>query len=190
MLLKKDLIILLKKIILEKILIAEKYEINATDVKTQLFKIKSKSPPAVYFIGYESGYISAINQFRELNLNVQCFGNSASLVFLKQLGTAVNGCYYTSANFNVDSKDKYISSFVDKYRSRYNKDPNYVSAIAYDSLYILKENIEKEGSILENLNLLLNHKGPLGEINTAPNGDFLVPVVLGQIKDGVLVLIN
>lgn len=179
-----------KKAYKGSVLIAEKYDLKTTDVKTQLTKIKERNPEAVYFIGTGNAFVNAIKQFRELEINSLCIGNSAIVVYLSQLGEYADGCYYTSAEFNPESEKPDVRSFVNSFTKKYNSTPNYVNAESYDLIFLIKEALEKNIKLDTAFKTIKTHKGVMGNVSIKENKDVSVPVEIGRIVNGLPKKVN
>jgi branched-chain amino acid transport system substrate-binding protein len=120
------------------------YSSGDQDFRAQLTAIKAKNPGAIYLPGYygEAGLIA--RQARELGIKVPILGGdgweSDQLIGIG--GEALEGCYYSN-HFAVDNPDPQLQTFLQKYRAKYNMDPNAIGGLAYDAANVLFMALEK-----------------------------------------------
>ena len=174
---------------------AEAYEQGSTDFKTQLTRIKSCSPDAVYLVGYQE-MAQIFKQARELGLNKQLLAttmlNDQSLV--DKMGPKVaDGTIFAAWEYSPDSSNPRISSFVQRFKSfSGGMDPDVFAANTYDAVFILNNAIKQAFEKTGNYNptsikdALYNQSfdGVTGKTSFDQNGDVLKPIVIMTIKDG------
>ncbi|MEG0285410.1 MULTISPECIES: ABC transporter substrate-binding protein [Vagococcus] len=126
----------------------EKFNQKDKDFKAILTKIKDKDFDFIYLPGYyeEAGLI--IKQAREMGIEQPILGadgfSDEKLIDIAGKDN-MNNIYYT-AHFSekAPGSDK-VKEFIDSFKTKYNKAPSSFNALAYDSLYMLAESIEKAG---------------------------------------------
>lgn len=187
---KKDFIIKSGQIIAE-----ESFEQNATDFRTQLLKINSQHPEAIYLIGHKEMGL-ALKQSRELGITCQFL---STVMFedpkiLEIAGDAAEGVIYSASAFDVKSDKPSIRQFVDSYKNKYNVDPDIFSALSYDSVLILKKALSDKSfsarELKEALYAIKDYDGVMGLISFDSNGDVQISPVIKQVKNGKFVPIN
>lgn len=176
-----------------KIVADESFTSEATDMRTQITKIKSQNPNAVYLVPQTPARAEiAIKQFNELGLKVQILSNEIvnSEAILKNLGTLVEGILYAEPAF--DETRPMSKAYLDKHKARYGTlgeglPPVYL-ATTYDAVYVLKEMIEKysedTNKIKSGLYSIKNRQGTAGSLTIDQNGDPVFEYVVKTIKDG------
>jgi len=115
----------------------EVVNINQSDLRINISKIKSAGSKAIYFPLYSQSLNSLIKQSRELGFTGYLLtGDSITDNDIKNLGTYIEGIYLTQAWL----EDK---SFFKKYKEKYEEERNPVSlafaALGYDSVKMLAE---------------------------------------------------
>ena len=177
-----------------KIVTSISYNTNSTDFKTQLTKIKSYKPQAIYIIGFkELGHI--VKQTKELNINVQIYSNA---LFedpdnLKIAGSSANNVIFTTFYFDTESNEPRIKDFVKNYKAKYNKIPDGFAATAYDAVFLLYEAAKNDTNSEQVKNELIKIKdfpGLLGKLTFDSNGDVTLPIQLKTVKDNNFVKLN
>jgi len=176
-----------------KIVADESFTSEATDMRTQITKIKAQNPEAIYFVPQTPARaIIAIRQFKELGLNVQILSNEMinSEAVLKEFGILVEGVFFAEPAF--DETRPLSKAYLDKHKAKYGTlgeglPPVYL-ATTYDAVYILKEMIEKYGEdtskIKSGLYGIKNRQGAAGSLTIDQNGDPVFEYVVKVIKGG------
>ena len=171
------------------ILVAEEsYNLNQTDFKTHLLKIKNSKPKGVYFIGYkELGRI--VKQAKELNIEAQYLSNALfeDPEILEIAGNSAENLIFSTFYFNAESTDPRTSEFVKNYRNKYGKTPDGFAVAAYDAIHVvfnaLNNNKVNSENIKESLYQLEEFNGLLGKFKFDQNGDVVLPVKLKIVKN-------
>ena len=179
-----------------KIIDIESFEQGATDMRTQLLKLKKGKPDAIYLIGHveESGYV--LKQARELGIKCQFLGHLAleGPDLFKIAGNAANGVIYTATGYDPESNDVKVKEFEKKYQAKFHKEGDVFAATAYDAVYIMKLAIEKVGynseSIKNELYKIKYFLGVTGSTSFDKNGDVEKPVLVKIIKDQKFVIVE
>lgn len=126
----------------------ETYRDGDQDFKTQLTKIKASGAEVIFTPnGYtESGLI--VRQAKELGIDVPVIGPNALTVpkFIEIAGAASEGVYISSL-FAPDDPDAKAQAFAQKYRTKYNENPNSNSVAAYEAVMLLAEGMKKASKL-------------------------------------------
>lgn len=175
-----------------KIIDAESFEQNSTDFRTQLIRIKSLNPQAIYLVGYkEMGNV--MKQARELGIKTQ-FLSCAMFEdpeILKIAGEAAEGLFYSYRSYNSESGEEVIKKFVKDYKTKYGVEPDIFAALSYDAIRILAYAIKSGGIDTEGIKSILysikNFPGVTGEITFDKNGDVTGTISIKTVKQGKFV---
>jgi branched-chain amino acid transport system substrate-binding protein len=169
------------------------YQADNTDFRTTLTRIQSERPDALYVAGYFMDTAAIVRQARELGLRVQMFGTTAieDNQFLQLAGNSAEGLIYPLATgFDASSEAPRVREFVQAFRSRYNHDPGWVEAQAYDAFMLVCKavgeiNGEVTGAALKTaLDSMGPFEGVAGTVRFDANGDVVKPVVFRIVRDG------
>lgn len=178
------------------IVIDESFTSQTVDLKTQLTRIKSKNPDAIYLLPQMPSIAEiSFKQIRELGLDMQVLSNeiTSSEIILENIADIVEGVLFAEPYF--DENDSLTKEFLDKYKERYGMlggglPPVYL-ATSYDAMYILKEQIEKYGENVEKIKKGLysikDRKGVAGNLTIDENGDSIFEFVVKVIRNGKVV---
>jgi len=87
-----------------------------------------------------------------------------------------------------------VKRFVEEYKLKYNKEPIFFSAFAYDSASVLFSVIKQNGTTNEQILAGLNNQaridGVLGQTELLPNRNAVYPLRIMQMRGGSLVAVN
>jgi branched-chain amino acid transport system substrate-binding protein len=174
----------------------ESFDQGASDMRTQLLKIRTLNPDGIYLIGHvtESGY--ALKQAKELGIKSRFIGHLAmeGPDLFKIAGDAAEGVIYTATGYDPNSSDPRVQEFEKKYRARFHKDGDVFAATAYDAIYIIRKAIEIGGYSAEGIkNVLYTIKdfpGVSGLTSFDENGDVIKPVMAKMVKDQKFIVIT
>jgi len=166
-----------------------------TDYRATLTRLKTKSFEGIYVLAYEKTMGLIPKQMRELGMNQPIFsiGTIAQPYVLQQAGSAVDGAYFTSTDFDAEApRTDLTRSFVQKFEAKYGKKPNYFNAFAYDTIRVLaKAAGEAAGNTPEDLSKALltvkDYPGTVGPITFEPSGDAAFPMRVRRIEKGRIV---
>ncbi len=173
-----------------KILSSEGYEIGATDFKSQLTKIKSHDPEAIYLPGYYKELAGILKQAKELGikskiLSVNSFYNPN---LIKLAGSAAEGAIFTYPVFDAESSTPIIKNFVSKFSQKYSKKPDAFAAQGYDALKIVAYAIKHGGfnseEIQKAMSKINNYIGVSGRMSFDTNGDVVKKLRMLTVKNG------
>lgn len=131
-----------------KIVAEESYVAKDTDFRSTLTNIKSSNPEFIFIPGYYEEVGLIVKQARELGITVPLMGadgwDSPTLVDLAG-ADALNNSFIITA-FSSEDPDGKAKDFSEKFKEKYGKDPNSFNALGYDTVYLLKDAIERAGS--------------------------------------------
>lgn len=168
------------------------FQKGATDFRTELTKIKAKSPEAI-FIGAvmpESALI--VKQIKELGISSQIITEDAMATdkkFLDAIGNLSEGIIFSGSEFSRETNPE----FWDLYTERFGKNPNIFAAQSYDCLMILANIIEqncktgKSTCVKNEVYNVKNYLGASGLTSFDNNGDAIKPIAIKIIKNSQFV---
>lgn len=173
-----------------EVVIAEAIPESATDVKTQLMKIKANNPEVTFLATFAKEMGIILKQAKELGISTQFIGGEGSkdASVIEVGGKGAEGLIGTiPATDSSQIRDEFIKSFKEKY----NKEPGITADSAYDIPFLLKETMSKCADITDvnclkkNLLSLKDFAGVIGKISFDENGDLVGKSYdLIQVKNG------
>lgn len=174
------------------ILARESFQNGDVDFRTQLTKIKSKNPEAVFILALMPQSALILKQLEELAIPSQIISEDALATDEKFLDATENlsdGIIFSGSDFSRETNPE----FWDLYTERFAKNPTIFAAQAYDSLIILSNIIKekcKTGNpicVKDELYKVRDYPGVSGLTTFDENGDALKPTVIKTIKNGQFV---
>ncbi len=172
----------------------ERFVSTAKDIRSQVTKAIASKPDAIYFVPQTpSNAILGMTQIRQLGFKGQILSNeflNAEEV-VNAAKTAVEGAIYAEPLFDENRKESKM--VLDKYKAKYGEKlpggvPPVYLATAYDSVYVLADQIKKNGldvdKIKAGLYSIKDWVGSAGVLIIDSNGDPVFEYVTKQIKDG------
>ena len=177
------------------IVLYEKYGVGQSDFTSVLTKIKEKNPDVVLVAGHTEESLNFVQQAKELNVSPKMISltvGPSEADFRKALGKDANYIYgVASWSTQMNFKGyllKNTKEFVKMFKQRYHYDPDYHNAAGFACLAVLKNAIEKAGTLnpikvrdaIANTNLNTIY----GHIQFNPNGQIKGTSVVLQILDG------
>jgi branched-chain amino acid transport system substrate-binding protein len=170
-----------------KIVAHESFDENATEVRTQLTKLRSTNVNAVYTPAISKNAALILRQAQELGFKPKWFSATAfEGPEVQEIAGSADGVIYTSSVLNKD--DPQVKEFMRRFQERYGKDPEVYSATAYDAVHILYSGIQKGGynpdRVKDYLYTLKNFPGPSGPTTFEADGGVSNPIVLKVVRNG------
>ncbi len=162
------------------VLTDESYDSEGMDFRTQILKMKSKNPDAIYVLSQTPAKFGIVlQQIDELGLDVPLFTNefAAAGDILSDYGEYIEGAIYAEPAF--DENAPRAKALLDKLNAKYGDltgslPPVYL-ATQYDAIYLMKEAMEAVGENPEDLKEYLynvkDRKGTVGTLTIDSNGD-------------------
>ncbi len=159
----------------------EVFNLEVKDFRTNLLKIKSSNPEAIYIdVGTSPALLGIIaKQLQELGIkNIKLFSNflAGDKDALKSGGQAMEGIIFS------DYKDmtETAKTLLEKYKTTFSQDPAHIALMAgrYDSVYIIKNAIKQcdgddSNCIKQYLYDMPEYSGTIGKYRFDANGDLL-----------------
>lgn len=175
-----------------EIVAEENFTAGDKDFQAMLTKIKDKDFNVIYVPGYytEAGLI--IKQAREMGIEQPIIGADGfgDEKLVETAGASnVKNVYYTGHfSTKAPATDK-VEPFVEAFEKKYNKQPSSFNALAYDSVYMIKQAIEEEGeatpeAIKKGLASLKDFEGVTGKISMDKEHNPVKPLVVLGLTDG------
>lgn len=167
----------------------ENFTADQTDFSATLTNIANTDFDVLYVPGYYEQAGPIIKQAREMGIDQPIigpdgFGNTK--VFELAGEENMNDIYYTS-HFAVESEDPATQEFVNNYQEATGNEPDMFTGLAYDSVYIVKEAIERAGStdpvaINEEIEATENFEGITGTFSFDENHDPVKSVSIIEVQ--------
>ena len=101
---------------------------------------------------------------------------------------ALNNVYFSNHYSSLD-KSPVVTDFIEKFKAKYNKEPNAFNALGYDAAKFLFDAIERAGSaepeaIKDALASTTDFEGVTGSFSIDENHNPVKDIVVIELKDG------
>lgn len=173
------------------VLDSDSFEQGATDFRTQLTKLRSYDPEAIYLAGNPREMGRAIKQARELGINIRFLSISTfnePEVFSITGPDAIEGTIITDASFDPESERSEVKKFMADFKEKFKKEPGILANTAYDALMVIAHAIEQVGTDTNKLQTYLHqmksYPGVSGEISFSGGGDVNRPIRISRAESG------
>ena len=160
-----------------------------SDFSAILTNIKQKNPEGVYIAAMYNEASQVVKQIDRMEWEVEKLAPSSvfSEQFLNLSGESGNGLA-TNTFFALEDPKENVQSFIEEFRERADRDPNLHAAVAYDSMMLLADAIERAGfdrtAIRDALAETENFEGVTGNIEFTDDGDVVRSYMIMEVVDG------
>ncbi|MEW5934431.1 MAG: ABC transporter substrate-binding protein [Bacillota bacterium] len=168
----------------------ESYTTGDKDFSSQLTKIKAAEPEVLFLPNYYQEIPLQIQQAKKLGYTGKFLGSDSwgFADLLKLGGQDVEGCFF-STHYAPDIATPEARKFIEAYKAKYQKTPDDVAALTYDSFGLFFQAIKAAGKVdrealREALANLKQYKGVTGQLEFRGTGDPVKTAVIIQIKGG------
>lgn len=174
-----------------KVVAKEGYSDGDKDFKAQLTKINSENPDILVVPEYYELSALIATQAREIGMNSTFVGPDGWDGIIGALDSSsysvVDNSYFTN-HYSTEDSNKKVQSFLKKYREKYNEEPTSFSALAYDTVYVLKNAIDKAGTTdkaeLTKAIKASDMDGVTGHLTFDENNNPIKAVTIIKVQDG------
>lgn len=167
---------------------------KATDFATILTSLKAKKADVIFFGGYAPQGAPMARQMKQLGISAKLLGGDTlcSAEMGKLGGDAVGDNVLCAQGGAILDKVANGPAFKEKYKKRFNQNPDVYAASFYDQLLFIAAAMQKAGSTDVNKvgaeMYKLTHKGVAGTYSYDDKGNMKQsPVTVYTFKDGVAV---
>ena len=170
------------------ILAEEVIEKGGRDFRSQITRIAARKPPVTVTYAYyaEGGLI--VRQAAELGLKTQFIshGSIQNQSFAEIAGPAADG--FISGSPRWDDNDPQVKAFIERFRKKYNREPDLYGPYFYDAVRLYAAAIEKGGyskeGILKGLKQLKDFPGVNGRMSFDHGNVVLLPLRFVKFEGG------
>lgn len=168
----------------------EPFLFNSTDVRTNLTKIKSAKPDALYIVHNGSGVGMITRQSHEVGLKVQFFGQYATEAsdLIGTGGASLDGLIYTFP-ISTKSVNNKQEKFITEFESRVGGSPQVVAYNTYDIFSLLVEALKKcdeDRDCINNYLSSIEDFSGIGGKFSIVDGKIVREFFFRQIRDGLI----
>ena len=171
----------------------ETYTSGDKDFSAQLTKIKDAGADSLFLPNYYSEVPLQVQQAHKAGFTGAILGSDSwgNLELMTLCGAECEGYYFTT-HYAPDIATPKAQAFITGYESAYNKTPDDVAALTYDSFGLLFQAIQASGSIerqavRDALASITSFDGVTGNMQFQGTGDPVKSAVILQVKEGKFV---
>ncbi|HLC33309.1 MAG TPA: ABC transporter substrate-binding protein [Candidatus Nanoarchaeia archaeon] len=158
---------------------SEAYDLKGTDFRSEIEKVADKD--TVIVVGVGPAFNQILKQLNELGYKGNIITNLGFVISNSaQLGTAVDGIYYT--DYSYTSLENW-SEFVSKFKARFEKEPRALHSISYGTVELIAHGIKNSDETPKNVALFLHGRiieGTFEKMQVTEKGDVSLPLVMNQ----------
>jgi len=169
----------------------EGYGADDKDFKSQLTKIASSSPDALFVPDYYAKDALIATQARGAGITAPILGADGwdgVLTSVDASNISVLNDVYFSNHYSVQDTSEKVKAFVKNYTAKFGEAPNALAALAYDAAYMMADVLKTAGSTdskaLIKAMAAIKYEGVTGTIQYAGSGDPVKSVTIIRIVDG------
>jgi len=176
-----------------KIAIAEGYELNTTDFRTQLAKIKASGARYGYLIAFSSEEFARIlNQSQEMRLGIQWYSYSGfeTRETLALAGSASEGVIYSYPDYSAQKNR--MEAFQRKYNEMFGSWADIYTVTSYDGVTLLAQIMRSYGTSSKEIQRGLREGGTFigvfGPLKFQEKQYVRKPLLWKTVRDGLYIL--
>lgn len=126
-----------------EVVAAEQHDVGTTDFKALASKIKAANPDVVmsFSFGDDLGY--QVKALREAGITAPIMGDEFTSQAAKIAGSQYDTFNFATDFYNVDNPNPWNQCYVEAYRAKYNKDPEYYGSNYYEQVFIIWELVKR-----------------------------------------------
>jgi branched-chain amino acid transport system substrate-binding protein len=172
-------------------LVAEqKYTEGDKDFRAQLTALKALASDVIVLPGYFAEVALVCQQARSLGVTTPILGGDGweSPELLSLAGHSADGCYYVT-HFSAENTAPEVKDFVARFRAKYGSTPTAACALAYDSLLMLADAIQRAGTtdgakLRDALAVTKDFPGVTGRTSIDAERNATKPAVILVVREG------
>jgi branched-chain amino acid transport system substrate-binding protein len=172
------------------VVIHETYPQGSTDFRTALTKIRATNPEAISVYGTWREIATQVKQMKELKIETKVLNCSQveEPALIQFLGKDADGIIYAiQAPPTTEASKKVFEGFLNKFKSKFNRDPGIVAKTSYDCVKIVAQAAIKGGGtgeeIQKEMAKLKNFPGVDGELSYDENRHPIKKITIKVIRD-------
>lgn len=172
-----------------KVVFKDSYEINETNFRNMIVKLKASGAQDLILVGYGFEYPSIFKELEGSGLlgKLQILGGWGFL-YTTLTKEQVEGVLVSGPDYVFRDQDL-ANAFREKYEAAYGAKPNFDAAFAYTVTTSLAENLsraEREVPLKQRLSKLGERTNIVGTYTITPEGNMIVNTSLGVFRDGII----
>jgi len=164
---------------------AVNYSSGDSDFKAILTQVRSQKPDVIFVTGYYSEAALIVRQARELGMKMPLLGGDGWVGDALANGREALNNTFISNHYSGDNPDPIVQTFVSSYRAKFNREPDSIAALGYDSVKVLVDAMKRangtEGPKLREALATADVPGVTGRLKMNPKRDVDKPAVIQEV---------
>jgi branched-chain amino acid transport system substrate-binding protein len=171
----------------------ESYTSGEKDFRQQMARIKQSGADVLFLPNYDNDVPTQAQQVHQTGITAILLGADAWGTLKPENLGELEGSFF-STDWTIEAPAEQSQAFVKRFRDAYNRPPNNIAALAYDSVGLLLTSLRTQGkadpdAIRAGLSGINDYAGATGTIGYGGgNGDPVKSALILQIKGGQVVL--
>ena len=161
------------------------YSTGDADFKAILTKVRSERPDAIFATGYYSEAAIITRQARELGMKMPMLGGDGWVGDALKNGREALNNTFISNHYSGDNPDPIVQGFVSAYRVKFDREPDAIAALAYDSVKVLTDALNRakttEGPKLRDALAATDLPGVTGRLKMNAQRNVDKPAVIQEV---------
>ena len=169
-----------------EIVLREMFGKSESDFRSQLMRVKSVNPQALYFIGLDKHIELIVKQAKELGIKSGLATNWVLANPSARQGREelLEGVYLTAPSYYFE-KNLLALEFDRQFLAKYSREPSAWAGIGCDIVRMLADTKAGSGEkAMQKLKALRNYPAIMGELTTTAEGDIRFPLYPAVLKQG------
>ena len=155
------------------------------DFRAVLTQIRAQKPDVIFATGYYTEAAIIVRQARELGMTMPILGGDGWVGDALANGREALRNTFISNHYSGDNPAPVVQNFVAAYRAKFNKEPDSIAALAYDSVKVLADAITRagvtDGPALRNALASSSTTGVTGQLTMDANRNVSKPAVIQEV---------
>lgn len=174
---------------------SQAYPVTTKDYKNLGVKVKRFGPDLIILNGFQNTLVGLVRALRPLGLIAN--GNTIGTYDMIDAGEVLGpeeaeGIRVVAPYFESRSKRQKVIDWKNRFRKRYDKDPLYIHAFAYDMIQVIydaAQRVQRPASSDDWIDAIqkTEGKGITGSLSFDEDGNLDTPVEVAVFRDGTLV---
>jgi branched-chain amino acid transport system substrate-binding protein len=122
------------------------YSSGDADFRAILTQVRSQNPDVIFATGYYPEAAIIVRQARELGMKMPILGGDGWVGDALRNGREALANTFISNHYSGDNPDPVVQNFVTSYRARFNREPDSIAALGFDSVTVLVDALNRAGS--------------------------------------------
>lgn len=161
-----------------------RYSQKDTTYTAQLGEIRRTKPNVVFIPGFHQQVGVILREAKDLQIDSKILGGDGwDTPELKQIAKGAENGAYISNHYIASGTNKKLQDFVNAYKSKFGEKPSSFAALAYDSIYMVRQAVKNSNSnnsekITASLAKIKKFEGVTGTISMDKNHNAMKPAVI------------